>query len=158
MRADDPTKRLRLTIAEWARVDAMRRDVNRSLSLSNEIRTTKNEHLITLECFATAALFFSLSIHSFVGPFVLALQFNAFLFSMSDVFRTILEKSVTYDLDSVAKLWIGPKLIVFLFNPPDVELILSSHVYIDKSAEYDFFKPWLGECTNYSSHLTNFKK
>lgn len=64
---------------------------------------------------------------------------------MSDVFRTILEKQVTYDFDSVAKLWIGPKLIVFLFNPADVELILSSHVYIDKSAEYDFFKPWLGD-------------
>lgn len=64
---------------------------------------------------------------------------------MPDVFRTILEKSALYDFDSVCKLWIGPKLIVFLFNPADVELILSSHVYIDKSAEYDFFKPWLGD-------------
>lgn len=64
---------------------------------------------------------------------------------MSDVFRTILEKSELYDFDAVCKLWIGPKLIVFLFNPADVELILSSHVYIDKSAEYDFFKPWLGD-------------
>lgn len=67
------------------------------------------------------------------------------LFSMLDVFRTILEKSAMYEFDAVAKLWIGPKLIVFLFNPADVELILSSHVYIDKSAEYDFFKPWLGD-------------
>lgn len=62
-----------------------------------------------------------------------------------DVFRTILEKSRLFDYDGVCKLWIGPKLIVFLFRPADVELILSSHVYIDKSAEYDFFKPWLGE-------------
>lgn len=52
-----------------------------------------------------------------------------------------MEKSKQYDFDAVCKLWIGPKLIVFLFNPADVELILSSHVYIDKSAEYDFFKP-----------------
>lgn len=64
---------------------------------------------------------------------------------MSDVFRTILEKSAMYDFDAVCKLWIGPKLIVFLFSPADVELILSSHVFIDKSAEYDFFKPWLGD-------------
>lgn len=62
-----------------------------------------------------------------------------------DVFRTILEKSRLFDYDGVCKLWIGPKLIVFLFRPADVELILSSHEYIDKSAEYDFFKPWLGE-------------
>lgn len=64
---------------------------------------------------------------------------------MSDVFKTLMDSKIKYDLDSVAKLWIGPKLVVFLFNPADVELILSSHVYIDKSAEYDFFKPWLGE-------------
>ena len=123
-----------------------------SLLLSNEIRTTKNEHLITLECFATAALFFSLVypfIHSLIRWLVCTnFTIQCVLYSLSsDVFRTILEKSVTYDLDSVAKLWIGPKLIVFLFNPADVELILSSHVYIDKSAEYDFFKPWLGEGT-----------
>lgn len=62
-----------------------------------------------------------------------------------DVFRTVLEKSKLFDFDGLCKLWIGPKLIVFLFRPDDVELILSSHVYIDKSAEYDFFKPWLGE-------------
>lgn len=62
-----------------------------------------------------------------------------------DVFKTILEKSITCDYDAVCKLWIGPKLIVFLFNPNDVELILSSHVFIDKSAEYSFFKPWLGD-------------
>lgn len=35
--------------------------------------------------------------------------------------------------------------MVFLTEPSDVELILSSHVYIDKSPEYRFFKPWLGD-------------
>lgn len=64
---------------------------------------------------------------------------------MSDVFKTMMTSKIKYDFKSVAKLWIGPKLVVFLFNPADVELILSSHVYIDKSAEYDFFKPWLGD-------------
>lgn len=42
-------------------------------------------------------------------------------------------------------MWIGPKPVVFLTEPNDVELILSSHVYIDKSPEYRFFKPWLGD-------------
>lgn len=47
--------------------------------------------------------------------------------------------------DKVARIWLGPKLLVLLFDPRDVELILSSQVYIDKSYEYKFFKPWLGE-------------
>ncbi|KAJ8944745.1 hypothetical protein NQ318_011651 [Aromia moschata] len=39
----------------------------------------------------------------------------------------------------------GPKLLIFLVDPRDVELILSSHVHIDKASEYRFFKPWLGD-------------
>lgn len=45
---------------------------------------------------------------------------------------------------NVARIWIGPKLVVFLTNPADVELILGSQVHLDKSDEYRFFKPWLG--------------
>ena len=58
------------------------------------------------------------------------------------IFKTVIEKGRDYD--QVIKLWIGPKLLVFLVDPRDVELLLSSHVYIDKSPEYRFFKPWLG--------------
>lgn len=42
-------------------------------------------------------------------------------------------------------MWLGPKLIVFLFDPRDVEIILSSQVHLDKATEYRFFKPWLGD-------------
>lgn len=48
------------------------------------------------------------------------------------------------EFDQVVRLWIGPKLLIFLIDPRDIEVILSSHVYIDKSAEYRFFQPWLG--------------
>jgi cytochrome P450 family 4 len=41
-------------------------------------------------------------------------------------------------------LWAGPKLLVFLVDPRDIELVLSSQVYLEKSPEYRFFKPWLG--------------
>lgn len=34
---------------------------------------------------------------------------------------------------------------MLLYDPRDVELVLSSQVYIDKSNEYRFFQPWLGE-------------
>ncbi|XP_034952015.1 cytochrome P450 4g15-like [Chelonus insularis] len=45
----------------------------------------------------------------------------------------------------VIRAFLGPKLVVFLMDPNDVEVILSSSVHIDKSPEYRFFKPWLGE-------------
>ncbi|KAI5725989.1 hypothetical protein M8J77_022477 [Diaphorina citri] len=46
--------------------------------------------------------------------------------------------------EPVIKIWLGPRLIVFLKDPRDIEIILSSTVYIDKSPEYKFYKPWLG--------------
>ncbi|XP_058063114.1 cytochrome P450 4g15 [Anopheles bellator] len=78
------------------------------------------------------------------GPKGLPLIGNALdlIGSSHSVFRTIIEKGKDYN--EVIKIWIGPKLIVFLVDPRDVELLLSSHVYIDKSPEYRFFKPWLG--------------
>lgn len=64
------------------------------------------------------------------------------IYLFSEIFERVYKHS--YDYDTAVKLWIGPRLIIFLFDPRDVELILSSHVYIDKSKEYSFFKPWLG--------------
>lgn len=46
---------------------------------------------------------------------------------------------------NVIRGWLGSKLIIFLSDPDDVEVILNSQVHIDKSSEYRFFKPWLGE-------------
>ncbi|CAG9761915.1 unnamed protein product [Ceutorhynchus assimilis] len=45
----------------------------------------------------------------------------------------------------VAKIYIGPKLYIGLTDPRDVELILGSHVHLEKSWEYKLFEPWLGE-------------
>lgn len=45
---------------------------------------------------------------------------------------------------NVARIWIGPKLVVILTNPMDIELILNSNVHLEKSDEYRFFQPWLG--------------
>nr|BAM73796.1 cytochrome P450 [Bombyx mori] len=80
------------------------------------------------------------------GPPGLPLLGNAleFVGGSADIFRNIVQKSADYDHESVVKIWIGPRLLVFLYDPRDVEVILSSHVYIDKAEEYRFFKPWLG--------------
>lgn len=61
----------------------------------------------------------------------------------TEVFKKITTVGDNYA--SIAKVWLGPKLIVLLYDPRDVELVLSSQVYIDKSNEYRFFQPWLGE-------------
>ncbi|XP_072754855.1 cytochrome P450 4g15 [Anoplolepis gracilipes] len=78
------------------------------------------------------------------GPDGLPLIGNALMFrgSADTVFRTIYRKSFEYD--QVIRLWLGPKLMVFLMDPRDVEIILSSQIYIDKSSEYRLFEPWLG--------------
>lgn len=44
----------------------------------------------------------------------------------------------------VVRGWAGWKLIVFLTDPRDAEVILNSQVHLDKSDEYRFFEPWLG--------------
>lgn len=44
----------------------------------------------------------------------------------------------------VVRGWAGWKLIVFLMDPRDIEVILGSQTHIDKSDEYTFFQPWLG--------------
>lgn len=45
----------------------------------------------------------------------------------------------------VCRGFLGSKLFVFLSHPDDIEVILNSNTHLDKSAEYNFFKPWLGD-------------
>ncbi|CAO1406265.1 unnamed protein product, partial [Diamesa hyperborea] len=52
--------------------------------------------------------------------------------------------SLSEKYGKVVRGWIGPKLIIFLMDPQDVEVILNSQIHIDKSDEYSFFEPWLG--------------
>ncbi|XP_013185741.2 cytochrome P450 4g15 [Amyelois transitella] len=61
----------------------------------------------------------------------------------SDILELSVKLSKKYT--KIARIWFGNKLVVFLTEPDDVEVILNSQVHIDKSAEYAFFKPWLGE-------------
>uniref|UniRef100_A0A336MZ37 CSON003376 protein n=1 Tax=Culicoides sonorensis TaxID=179676 RepID=A0A336MZ37_CULSO len=79
------------------------------------------------------------------GPPGLPIIGNAldFLGSSHVIFRNVIEKG--RDFNHVIKVWIGPKLLVFLVDPRDIELVLGSQVYIDKAPEYRFFKPWLGD-------------
>ncbi|XP_041972628.1 cytochrome P450 4g15 [Aricia agestis] len=80
------------------------------------------------------------------GPKGLPLIGNAleFVGTSADIFSNVVTKAEEFNDTSLVKLWIGPRLLVFLFDPRDVEVILGSHVHIDKAEDYQFFKPWLG--------------
>ncbi|KAI4463722.1 cytochrome p450 family 4 [Holotrichia oblita] len=58
------------------------------------------------------------------------------------IFKVALQVAAKYD--NLVKVWAGPYLLVGLFNPKDVELILGSHVHLEKSSEYKYFQPWFG--------------
>lgn len=57
------------------------------------------------------------------------------MFNISDIFKRTYK---SFEFGSVVKMWIGPKLLIFLVDPRDVEIILSSHVHIDKAPEYRY--------------------
>lgn len=67
-------------------------------------------------------------------------------FTIFDTFSEIFNKAI--DLvncyGGVVRGWVGHKLLVGLSDPRDVEIILGSSEHIDKSDEYRFFQPWLG--------------
>ncbi|XP_052565926.1 cytochrome P450 4d1 [Culex pipiens pallens] len=43
------------------------------------------------------------------------------------------------------RIWLGVDLLIFLMDARKVETILSSQKFLDKSIEYDFIRPWLGD-------------
>lgn len=55
----------------------------------------------------------------------------------------------------VVRVWLGPRLYIFLTDPDDAEVILNSQVHINKSDDYRFFAPWLGEGLLISSGMFN---
>uniref|UniRef100_A0A8D8LIE7 Cytochrome P450 4g15 n=1 Tax=Cacopsylla melanoneura TaxID=428564 RepID=A0A8D8LIE7_9HEMI len=67
-----------------------------------------------------------------------------FLGTPHDIYTRVNLLAKDFEDKTIVKVWVGPRLLVFLKDPRDVEIILSSHVHIDKSPEYRFFKPWLG--------------
>lgn len=80
------------------------------------------------------------------GPAIIPFLGNALLVlrkKPSELVKFALEYGEKFG--NVVRVWMGSNLIVFLTDPNDVEIILNSQVHIDKSTEYKFFKPWLGE-------------
>lgn len=52
--------------------------------------------------------------------------------------------SLTKEFGFVTRLMVGPKLLLMLSDPKDLEVLLGSQKLIDKSNVYDYIKQWLG--------------
>ncbi|XP_072753493.1 cytochrome P450 4g15-like [Anoplolepis gracilipes] len=63
--------------------------------------------------------------------------------SPETMFSVALKYHETYG--SVVSIYLGTRVIIFLTDPEDIEIILGSSVHLDKSVEYEFFQPWLGD-------------
>ena len=50
-----------------------------------------------------------------------------------------------YGKDRLLRMWMGTRPFVLCYDADSVETILTSNTLVDKSIEYNFLKPWLGE-------------
>ncbi|XP_063223599.1 cytochrome P450 4g15-like [Bacillus rossius redtenbacheri] len=64
--------------------------------------------------------------------------------SPQEAMSKLIDVTAPYKCYGIGRGWLGPKLLVFLGKPEDIEMILSSHEHIEKSSEYRLFRPWFG--------------
>lgn len=65
-------------------------------------------------------------------------------------------RNLCKDYDRMVALWFGPKLVVLMFDPSDIEIVLRNTKNIEKSDEYRFLRPWLGDGVLLSSGWQTF--
>lgn len=65
-------------------------------------------------------------------------------FDHNKVLEYLYQMSLKEKFKDVAAVWLGPRLMVSVHNPKDVELVLGSTVHLKKSVEYRYFQPWFG--------------
>nr|ANC90156.1 cytochrome P450 monooxygenase CYP4M [Mamestra brassicae] len=54
-------------------------------------------------------------------------------------------KQLSSLFDGIFRVWIYPMGAVFIYNPEDIEIIMSGMKYSEKSFVYNFLKSWLGD-------------
>lgn len=79
------------------------------------------------------------------GPAPIPLLGNAHLL-LSLGKQAVFEKAlaISRNYSGAVRAFIGYKPIIFLTHPDDAEIILNSSVHLQKSDEYSYFQPWLG--------------
>ena len=86
------------------------------------------------------------SVEHIPGPPVLPFLGNALMFigkKPSDIVPFGTEIVKKYGLFN--RILLGPKIIILLSEPNDVEVLLAKGSSIDKSEEYEYTKDWIGE-------------
>lgn len=67
--------------------------------------------------------------------------------SINFIFKGIWKKcdKLADEYGEVVRIWVSSELGILFANPKDVEMILSSSKFIEKSETYRFLKPWLND-------------
>lgn len=63
--------------------------------------------------------------------------------TQEDFFQKLIKWA--YQFGDIYLVWVGLRPFIFLYRVEAVQPLLSSSVHIDKSLEYQYLKPWLGE-------------
>lgn len=84
-------------------------------------------------------------IYKVPGPKKYFIFANLFTIIKSPVEFMRLGREFAETYKNIHSFWAYPYGMVIIYNPEDVEKILSSIKYADKSIVYTFLKPWLGE-------------
>uniref|UniRef100_A0A2M4ASZ7 Putative cytochrome n=1 Tax=Anopheles triannulatus TaxID=58253 RepID=A0A2M4ASZ7_9DIPT len=80
------------------------------------------------------------------GPVAYPLVGNGLLFLFKTPAEFLLRLgSLVEEYGQCFRLWLGTQLVIVSTDPKDIEVLLSSPKYINKSGEYAFIKPWLGD-------------
>ena len=73
-----------------------------------------------------------------------------------EIFLT--SQKMSKEFSDMFRVFIGTHLFVVITNPKDAECLLSSQELIEKSDEYDFMRPWLGNGLLTSTGQTWFQR
>lgn len=84
--------------------------------------------------------------NKFPGPKAIPFFGNAHMVigkSASGIFDLVSEMYAKLNI-TTARVWLGPRLIIGIADADDAEVILGNSTHLEKSPDYAFFEPWLG--------------
>ncbi|KAK2588773.1 hypothetical protein KPH14_001653 [Odynerus spinipes] len=79
------------------------------------------------------------------GPKALPLVGNALMFTgeVAEICSKIITMADVYP--SLSRLWLGSRLLIFIYDPENMKAVLNSPSGIYKSEDYNYMKPFIGE-------------
>lgn len=81
--------------------------------------------------------------HTSVIIYLDSLKHNLGTFTL--VYHVLCSTLKMFPDTGISRLWLGWKPVVIVYSPENIEQVLNSTSVLNKSDEYRFFEPWIGE-------------